>query len=165
MDLKINLTLIFVAIGIMWILCGHLVCSCCNVDVKEGLLLAANSVAKEIEGFSGMGKNSTTATIAGPPYAENQSPGWFKPPSTWALPNLEYSPGKTPDKAVQEILDRPKQPIPLPPGQLSMFATTEFKPECCASAYSTSTGCACITVDQYDYLRDRGGNNVPYSEY
>jgi len=46
-----------------------------------------------------------------------------------------------------------------------MFATTPFKPECCPSAFSSSTGCACMTTQQYNWLRERGGNNVPYSEY
>jgi len=83
----------------------------------------------------------------------------------WDNPTLIYTKGETPDKGVQNILDRPKQPIPLPEGQLDMFATTEFKPECCPNAYSKSSGCACMTVGQYDYLVERGGNNVPYSEY
>jgi hypothetical protein len=63
------------------------------------------------------------------------------------------------------ILSRPKQPVPLPEGELNIFATTQFKPECCPNAYSTGSGCACMTVDQYKYLRNRGSNNVPYSEY
>ena len=66
---------------------------------------------------------------------------------------------------VKSILNRQSQPIPLPDGEMLMFANTEFKPECCPNAYSTSTGCACMTTDQYNYLVLRGGNNVPYSEY
>ena len=54
---------------------------------------------------------------------------------------------------------------PLPKDELDMFATTEFKPECCPNAYSNSSGCACMTVDQYKYLHNRGGNNVPYDIY
>lgn len=46
-----------------------------------------------------------------------------------------------------------------------LFANTPFKPECCPSTYSNSSGCACISDKQYDYLGKRGGNNVPYSEY
>jgi hypothetical protein len=87
------------------------------------------------------------------------------PTTTWGTSNLEVIPGKPLSKGVQDILNRPKQPIPLPEGQLSMFATTEFKPECCPNAFSNSTGCACMTVDQYNYLINRGSNNVPYSEY
>ena len=86
-------------------------------------------------------------------------------PSTWSRPTLTYSPGTKPDAGVKAIWDRPKQPIPLPEGEMFFWATTAFKPECCPSYMSTSTGCACMTVDQYNYLRDRGGNNVPYSVY
>jgi hypothetical protein len=85
--------------------------------------------------------------------------------SSWFTPNLTYTKGGKEGKAVQNILNRQKQPVPLPEGQLLMFANTPFKPECCPNAYSNSMGCACMTVDQYNYLIDRGGNNVPYSEY
>jgi hypothetical protein len=73
--------------------------------------------------------------------------------------------GKPLDAAVQAILNRAPQPIPLPEGELSMFATTPFKPECCPNSYSNSMGCACMTTGQYNYLVNRGGNNIPYSEY
>lgn len=85
--------------------------------------------------------------------------------SSWFTPNLTYKPGQTGGKGVQNILNRKPQPVPLPEGQLSMFATTPFKPECCPNTYSNSMGCACMTVPQYNYLINRGGNNVPYSEY
>jgi hypothetical protein len=85
--------------------------------------------------------------------------------SSWFTPNLTYKKGGKEGKGVQNILNREKQPVPLPEGQLLMFANTPFKPECCPNAYSNSMGCACMTVDQYNYLIDRGGNNVPYSEY
>ena len=85
--------------------------------------------------------------------------------TSWFTPNLSYTKGSSPGPGVQDILNRPKQPVPLPEGEMLLLATTEFKPECCPNAYSNSTGCACMTVDQYNYLIDRGGNNVPYSEY
>jgi hypothetical protein len=46
-----------------------------------------------------------------------------------------------------------------------MFKKTPFKPECCPNTYSNSMGCACMSTKQYNYLINRGGNNVPYSEY
>jgi hypothetical protein len=45
------------------------------------------------------------------------------------------------------------------------LANTQFKPECCPSAYSTGSGCACLSKGKEEYLSSRGGNNVPYSEY
>lgn len=53
----------------------------------------------------------------------------------------------------------------LPEGEMLMFANTPFKPECCPNTYSNSSGCACMSNDQYKALRQRYGNNVPYSEY
>jgi hypothetical protein len=85
--------------------------------------------------------------------------------SSWNNPNLTIVQGQPLSSGVQNILNRPQQPIPLPKGELSMFANTPFKPECCPNTYSNSSGCACMTVGQYDYLITRGGNNVPYSEY
>ena len=58
-----------------------------------------------------------------------------------------------------------EQPVPLPEGEMLMFANTPFKPECCPNTYSNSSGCACMTGNQYNYLITRGSNNVPYSEY
>ena len=46
-----------------------------------------------------------------------------------------------------------------------IFKNTAFKPECCPNTYSNSMGCACMSTTQYNYLNNRGGNNVPYSQY
>ena len=46
-----------------------------------------------------------------------------------------------------------------------MFRDTPFKPDCCPNTYSNSNGCACMSLSQLNTLRNRGGNNVPYSEY
>ena len=85
--------------------------------------------------------------------------------SSWGSPNMVVTPGQTLSPAVRQFLDRPEQPVPLPEDQMSLFFNTPFKPECCPNTFSTSTGCACMTGKQYNYLVMRGGNNVPYSEY
>jgi len=85
--------------------------------------------------------------------------------SSWMQPSLVVTPGKPMSAGAQAIMNRPSQPLPLPKGELDMFATTQFKPECCPNTYSKSTGCACMTTGQYNYLITRGGNNEPYSEY
>jgi len=80
--------------------------------------------------------------------------------SHWEQPNLNCNGSGT-----KALNNRKPQPIPLPKDELLMFANTPFKPECCPNTYSNSTGCACMTVPQYKYLINRGGNNIPYSEY
>jgi hypothetical protein len=84
--------------------------------------------------------------------------------SKWGQQNLVVTPGQPLSPAVQSILNREPQPVPLPEGEMLMFANTPFKPEC-KSSFSNSSGMACLTSEQYNYLILRGGNNVPYSEY
>lgn len=83
----------------------------------------------------------------------------------WSMPSLSVISGQPLSPGVQQMLNRETQPVPLPEGELLMFANTPFKPECCPNSFSNSSGCACMTTGQYNYLILRGGNNTPYSEY
>lgn len=167
---KFRLEILILIVIVSWIMFGHLLCSCSTVGFKEAMETMGNMGKQEpltkrtlsgnTEGFVGANNTAT-----GPEFSAAKTPGFFMDPSKWSMPNLSYSPGATPSAGVKAIWDRPKQPIPLPKGELDIFATTPFKPECCPNAYSNSTGCACMTVDQYSYLTTRGGNNVPYSQY
>ncbi len=85
--------------------------------------------------------------------------------SSWSKPDMTVVPGKPLSQGVKDFLARKPQPVPLPEGELFMFATTPFKPECCPNTYSNSSGCACMSNEQYNGLKLRFGNNVPYSEY
>jgi hypothetical protein len=99
----------------------------------------------------------------GPEFGSSKTPGYIMRPDTWAQPTLAYSKGTTPSAGAQEILNRNNRP--LAKGQLNFFDNTLFKPECCPNAFSSSMGCACMDMKQYNTLISRGGNNVPYSEY
>ena len=142
---KFRVEILILIIIVFWVMAGHMLCSCCLF---------------RIEGFSGANKSSM-----GPEFSTSKTPGYIMNPSTWSMPTLTYSPGTRPSAGIKSILDRPKQPIPLPEGELDMFATTPFKPECCPNAYSNSSGCACMDLNSYKYLHQRGGNNVPYDIY
>ena len=124
----------------------------------------AHPIAREIvkskkEGFTGANINYGESSVFN---LNNDTP---INTSSWSAPNMTVVPGQPLNPAVKKFLARPKQPVPLPEGELLMFANTEFKPECCPNSYSTSTGCACMTGEQYNYLIERGSNNIPYSEY
>ena len=55
--------------------------------------------------------------------------------------------------------------VPLEEGQLYMFDKNKFDPECCPSAYSNSSGCACLSPEQSKYLNERGGNRTLNTEF
>lgn len=167
---KMNLE-ILILIGVIYlILVAHTVGGCCNMPLlMEGLknmdssntlknMDASGNVVKK-EGFTGANTN----------YGESSkySLGDYTPvdTSSWGQPTLTVTPGKPLTKGVKDFLNREEQPIPLPEGELLMFANTPFKPECCPNAFSNSSGCACMTSGQFNYLVERGGNNIPYSEY
>jgi len=85
--------------------------------------------------------------------------------SSWSAQNMTVVPGQPLSAGVKAFMERKQQQLPLPEGEMNFFANSEFKPECCPSTYSTSTGCWCGTTQDYNYLVTRSGNNVPYSEY
>lgn len=157
---NIRVEILIAIIIVFWVAFGHLLCGCCRVSAFEGFSMLSNAVKHKKEGFTGANK-----TKMGPEFADAKSHDYIMNPNTWSMPSLTYSPGTAPDAGVKSIWDRPKQPIPLPNDQLDMFATTKFSSDCCPNAYSSSMGCACMTTEQYDYLKSRGSNNVPYSEY
>lgn len=47
-----------------------------------------------------------------------------------------------------------------PGASLSMLAENRVSSDCCPSNYSTSNGCVCLTNEQLDVIRSRGGNRT-----
>jgi hypothetical protein len=160
LGLKLNIEIIILICIIYLIMVSHTVCGCCNFP---GMIETFNNMVKKNkyrkEGFSGANTNYGQSA----PYTLGQNTPID--PSLWGQQNLVVKTGQPIPPAVQTILDREQQPVPLPEGELLMFANTPFKPECCPNTYSTGSGCACMTSEQYNYIITRSGNNVPYSEY
>ena len=141
-----------------------------NIKARAAVAASAAPVAPTTPATSATTTTTTEGFVgANTNYGESSSYSLtnYKPVNTssWNSPNMTVVKGQPLSSAVKSILNRPSQPVPLPNGEMLMFANTEFKPECCPNSYSTSTGCACMTTEQYNYLVLRGGNNVPYSEY
>jgi len=187
--------IIILIVVLFFVMSGHLFCSCAqttpleaftqmtkvlNKKTVEGLakkptLGNSSPTTRALEGLMmkpKLGQNSPTTRalegFTGANTNNGESSMYNEPPvstTSWFTPNLTYTPGQPVSQGIQNILNRSKQPVPLPEGEMLMFKNTQFSGECCPNTYSNSMGCACMTVDQYNYLIDRGGNNVPYSEY
>ena len=188
---KLNLE-VLILIGVVYlILVGHLFCGCCHMGrimeafdtLKKGEIkkakakqnlptqdVAGNKHALPIEhpvvaattakeGFTGANINYGESSVYD---LTNNTP---LDTSSWSAQNMTVVSGQPLSEGVKKFLAREPQPVPLPEGEMLMFANTPFKPECCPNTYSNSSGCACMTGEQYNALITRFSNNVPYSEY
>ena len=176
---KVSIEMLLLIVLMLWIIFGHALCSCSTMGLMEGMsTIAASAPASAPKPIPKTGSKTSSkkgkkegfannnSVFSDTQFATTNSPDYYMNPNNWAQQSLVYTAGQKPSPAVQAIWDRSKNQAPRKPGQISFFDNVKFKPECCnGSEYSSSMGCACLTVDDYKLLIHRGGNNVPYSEY
>ena len=191
---KLNLE-VLILIGIIYlIMVGHTFCGCSTFSLMEGMesktsvdvsnnnlptqstagsqhdssipdaaapAMTGNSgkSSKSVEGF--VGANTNYGESSSYDLTNNESINT----ASWDAPSMTVIKGQPLSPGVKAFLAREPQQVPLPEGEMLMFANTPFKPECCPNTYSNSMGCACMTGSQFNYLQTRANNNVPYSEY
>ena len=44
---------------------------------------------------------------------------------------------------------------------LNILEGNKVSAECCPASYTTSNGCVCLTQEQLELIRNRGGNKIP----
>lgn len=188
---KISVEVLILIAILYLIIVGHSVCSCCNFySLIEGMeTVDASNVPQEVKDkvnakvqqmqanaqlpaqTTSDGTSTTTTegfTGANINYGESSLYDLDNNPidtSSWSAQDMTIRPGQPVSAAVKAFMARPQQQLPLPEGEMLLFANTKFAPEFCPNTYSTSSGCAEMTMGQFSYLQSRGGNNVPYSEY
>lgn len=112
-----------------------------TADVIEATRIADTCREKKVEeGFT----NSS--------YSNKNASTFILDPSTWGNRGTITASGS------HDITPNSSDPI-------NIFNNMKFAPECCPNAYTSSSGCACMDKTMYKYLQNRGGNNVPFSQY
>ena len=172
-----RLEIVILIVILFWVMFGHVLCSCCTMTAKEGFekikegLGQRGGIGATMGGSGGFGGkkkeafSNLSSSAFDTQFSANNSPDYYMNPNDWAQQSLVYTKGTTPSAAVESIWDRSKTQKPPAKGQLSFYDNINFKPECCVNSdASTSTGCACYTVADYNLLKTRGGNNVPFSD-
>jgi len=131
--IQCRVEVIIICLIVGGILGAHLLCSCSKIGLVEGMAM----MGAPLEWQMGAG----------------QAMNWQNKANQYAN-DMGYSEQRS------KYSQYSGTPVPLPEGQLFMFADNKFKPECCPSTYTSSTGCACITQEQVDYINQRGGNRT-----
>ena len=133
--------------------------SAAGIDAPTPTVTTTTSSATGKEGFTGANINYGESSLY------DLSSDHPVDTSSWDSQNMTVVKGQPLSAGVKQFLERKPTQVPLPEGEMFMFANTQFKPECCPNTYSNSSGCACMDSNSYNYLVLRGGNNVPYSQY
>jgi hypothetical protein len=155
---RIELVILFLVIGI--VLGVHLFCGCTSVSIGDGIPTDVGSAIKEA--FS----QKTTRLGSddyGAPLNYNMDNGL--PISNWEDAARNYAKQIGSHDNTKSGQFYKSGPIPLPPGELLIFAQNEVHPRCCPSYYSSSEGCVCTAQKQWKYLNERGGNRTLNSEF
>lgn len=149
MDLKIPGLTIRLEVVLASMVLGFLIAlmtvrSCSKITLKEGLTLMSTLYNLEDN------TKSKPTTVD-----EEQSPIMSK----WVGDAHKYA--QQMGDGYQTVLDRVSgnvgTKVPLE-DTMVFYRDNEFKPECCPSSYSSSTGCMCMSPEQVKHLALRGGN-------
>jgi len=124
---------------LMLIITGHTLAGCCRVSTKELFSLHSSAPIVDCE------KNKVFKN-------------WTETSDNYksAMENGINSGG--PENLQKNIEGTAIVNNGLADGSFDFFSHNQFKPECCPSTYTTSTGCACLSFDQMKALNTRGGN-------
>jgi hypothetical protein len=139
---------VVVACIIIGMLAGlFMFCDCFQYSIIEGMTTKdMNNKKKKVEGFVNLSNNELNID-------DSYTMSWVKTAK-------RYASGMGNKNRLNTYKDNVGTPVPLPEGELFFFADNKFKPECCPSTYSDSTGCACLSQDQVNYINQRGGNRT-----
>ena len=156
LGLKCRAEIMVLCIVVGFVIASFTICSCTKISPEICKKVLSESSGVVTEGFR---KISDIADAA----AVNYQMGMDNPGS-WAQKASGYASDMGYNTVLSSHANYKGTEVPLQ-GTLNFFKDNAFKPECCPSTYTSSTGCACTSVAQLNYLNQRGGNRTLASEF
>ena len=156
LGLKCRAEIMVLCIVVGFVIASFTICSCAKISPEVCKKVLSESSGVVTEGFR---KISDIADAA----AVNYQMGMDNPGS-WAQKAAGYASDMGYNTVLSSHANYKGTEVPLQ-GTLNFFKDNAFKPECCPSTYTSSTGCACTSVAQLNYLNQRGGNRTLASEF
>lgn len=156
LGLKCRAEIMVLCIVVGFVIASFTICSCAKISPEVCKKVISDSSGVVTEGFR---KISDIADAA----AVNYQMGMDNPGS-WGQKAMGYASDMGYNTVLSSHANYKGTDVPLQ-GTLNFFKDNAFKPECCPSTYTSSTGCACTSVSQLNYLNQRGGNRTLASEF
>ncbi len=158
--MKCRLEIIITCIIIGFIIASFTVCSCSKLSPVQYIDVLKKSTPVLKEGFAKISDIANAASV-------NYSMGKDNPGS-WMQKALGYAGDMGYNTVLARNANNKGTTVPLQdavPPTMVFFRDNSFTPECCPSTYSSSTGCACTSVSQLNFLNQRGGNRTFPTEF
>ena len=156
LGLKCRAEIIVLSIVVGFVLASFTICSCAKISPEACKKVLSESSGVITEGFR---KISDIADAASLNYHMNADQ-----PGSWSQKAMGYASDMGYNTVLASHANYKGTEVPLQ-GTMNFFKNNSFKPECCPSTYTSSTGCACTSVAQLNYLNQRGGNRTLASEF
>ena len=156
LGLKCRAEIIVLSIVVGFVLASFTICSCAKISPEACKKVLSESSGVIREGFR---KISDIADAASLNYHMNADQ-----PGSWSQKAMGYASDMGYNTVLASHANYKGTEVPLQ-GTMNFFKNNSFKPECCPSTYTSSTGCACTSVAQLNYLNQRGGNRTLASEF
>ena len=156
LGLKCRAEIIVLSIVVGFVLASFTICSCAKISPEACKKVLSESSGVVTEGFR---KISDIADAASLNYHMNADQ-----PGSWSQKAMGYASDMGYNTVLASHANYKGTEVPLQ-GTMNFFKNNSFKPECCPSTYTSSTGCACTSVAQLNYLNQRGGNRTLASEF
>ena len=151
---KARVEVIIVSMIIGCLLCCHLICGCATREGMASMATLVRSLPSK-DGLQEAEEAREGMAVAGSTIGYKMDQGVHTDKYEQTVGLQEVNGGS-----------RLSPTVPLPEGQLFMWANNEFSGKCCANSnVSGGNGCACVTKEQGDYLNSRGGNRANGSEF
>ena len=151
LGLKCRAEIIVLSIVVGFVLASFTICSCAKISPEACKKVLSESSGVVKEGFR---KISDIADAASLNYHMNADQ-----PGSWSQKAMGYAADMGYNTVLASHANYKGTEVPLQ-GTMNFFKNNSFKPECCPSTYTSSTGCACTSVAQLNYLNQRGGNRT-----
>lgn len=156
LGLKCRVEIVIASIIVGFVIASFTICSCAKLTPEGCAKVMKESKGVVKEGFEKISDIANAASLNYQMEADNQG--------SWTQKALGYASDMGYNTVLSKHANYKGTEVPLQ-NTMFFFKNNAFKPECCPSTYSSSSGCACTSISQLNYLNQRGGNRTLSSEF
>lgn len=172
LGLKWRLEVVIASMVLGFLISMMTMSSCSHVSLREGMEIMSsvyNDASAKINGDNSSLSGTGGELLAHTTTKSTPISGFDEPSpmmGEWVSKAHQYGEQESGD-GYQSVLNRVQGNTAgsISHDSMVFYRDNEFKPECCPSTYSSSSGCMCTTPEQVYYLATRAGNRSKSDDF